>query len=183
MEMFDHIMVDLETLGTESNSVIMSIAAVPFNMESGKTGTPYYTNVDIQSCLNVGLQISGSTLEWWMKQSNAAITRIFSGTSLPLDRALDELSGVISQFYDIQVWGNSARFDLGILENAYLKSGKSIPWKFYNERDVRTLVAFDPDVKANMVFTGTPHDALDDCLHQVKYCSAIWNGSLKKKKA
>lgn len=27
--------------------------------------------------------------------------------------------------------------------------------------------------------TGTQHDAVDDCLHQIRYCSAIWN-SLKK---
>lgn len=178
METFEHIMVDLETLGTESDSVIMSIAAVPFDLQSGRTGTPYYTNVDIQSCLDVGLKISGSTLAWWMKQNSAAITRLLSGESKSLSMALVGLRDAFT-WDAAHVWGNSARFDLGILESAYLKCHTTIPWKFYNERDVRTLVSFNPDVKANMRFFGTSHDAVDDCLHQIRYCSAIWN-SLSK---
>jgi len=34
----DNIMVDIETLGNKSNSVILSIAAVYFDLQTGKTG-------------------------------------------------------------------------------------------------------------------------------------------------
>lgn len=171
-------MIDIETLGTSSNSVILSIAAVPFDMVSGKNGTPYYTNVDIQSCLDNGLEISGDTLRWWMRQDKVAIGRLAEG-GLKLMDALDGLARIIALHDGVQVWGNSARFDLGILENAFHRIGRPIPWKFYDERDVRTLVSFEPEIKANMPFVGTPHDAADDCLHQIRYCSAIWN-KLKK---
>ena len=76
---------------------------------------------------------------------------------------------------DINIWGNSARFDIGKLEDAYVAcSYHDNPWYFRSERDVRTLVAFAPDVKANIPFEGIEHSPIDDCKHQIKYCSAIW---------
>lgn len=171
---FDHMMVDLETLGTTGDSVIMSIAAIPFNIESGATDEPFYANISIQSCLDHGLTVEGSTVAWWMQQDDVAIRRLFEGTAHLLGTALADLSTKFGLYQDLKVWGNSARFDLGILEHAYAKAELRIPWEFRNERDVRTLVSFAPDIKKEMKFEGTPHNAIDDCLHQIKYCSAIW---------
>ena len=68
------------------------------------------------------------------------------------------------------VWGNSARFDLGIIENAYNKcvKDKSL-WNHRNERCLRTLSALYPEIKKSQPFDGVRHDALDDCIHQIKY--------------
>lgn len=168
-------MVDLETLGTTGDSVIMSIAAVPFNIEKGTTDEPFYANVSIQSCLDHGLTVEGSTIAWWMQQEDEPIRRLFEGTSYLLGTALADLSAKFALYENLKVWGNSARFDLGILENAYKKAELKVPWEFRNERDVRTLVSFIPEIKKEMKFVGTPHNAVDDCLHQIRYCSAIWN--------
>jgi hypothetical protein len=40
--------------------------------------------------------------------------------------------------------------------------------------DVRTLVAFAPQIKEHYPFTGTVHNPIDDCKNQIGYCSAIW---------
>ena len=72
--------------------------------------------------------------------------------------------------------GNGVRFDIGILENAIVACGcTEMPWNFRNERDVRTLVSFAPSVKENYPFVGVEHDPISDCIHQINYCSAIYN--------
>ena len=44
---FGHLMVDIETMGNQSNSAIVSIGAVEFNMATGETGKEFYTNVSL----------------------------------------------------------------------------------------------------------------------------------------
>lgn len=49
----NHVMLDIETLGNQSNSVITSLGAVEFNLETGETGREFWQNIDVQSCLDV----------------------------------------------------------------------------------------------------------------------------------
>lgn len=169
---FEHLMVDIETMGKGSYSAIVSIAAVEFDIYTGQTGNTFYTNVDLQSCLNLGLKTDPETVQWWCEQSNEALKALEEHKE-PLEIALKMFKKLIGN-NAYQIWGNSARFDLGILENAYEVLGIVKPWEYYNERCVRTLVSFAPEVKQTMPFTGTKHNAIDDCLHQIKYCTAIW---------
>ena len=171
-------MVDIETLGTKSNSVILAIAAVEFNIDSGETGKEFKIGISVQDCLNHGLLIEGDTLIWWMKQNDDARMIIVNDHASLVETALDSFDAFCSQ--DYQVWGNSASFDLGLLGDAYAKLNRPIPWKFYNERCVRTLVALEPEIKKNHVFKGISHNAIDDCKNQIAYCSEIWNIVLKK---
>ena len=169
-------MVDLETMGNKSRAAIISIGAVEFDIETGETCDSFHANVDLQSSLDVGLEVNGDTIEWWLQQSAEARERVLEDT--------DSLGFVLSEFTrwfselgrDVQVWGNSARFDLGILEDAYEALGWSVPWNFRCERDLRTLVAFAPEIKAGLVpsFKGVEHDPVDDCKFQITYATAIW---------
>lgn len=184
-----HLMVDIETLGTDSNSVICSLAAVEFCLETGVTGRSLQINIDIKSCLNAGLKIDAGTLKWWFAQGDEARIRLFKDVA-PLKRALRmfftfiadlvcpgySLDSIGVRLFEsrLQIWGNSNRFDLGILENAYKSVEMDAPWMHWNERDVRTLVSFAPHVKKSMPFDGVKHDALADCYHQIKYCSKIF---------
>lgn len=168
---FDHVMVDIETLGTEPGCVILSVAAVRFNLETGVISDRFMKVVDIDSCIKLGLGVDGGTLTWWFNQSEEAREHL-KGKSNTIKSVLHSLS----QFFRFgdQVWGNSARFDLGILADAYGKIGYELPWQFWNERDVRTLVSFKPEVKNEVVFEGEPHNPIDDCIHQVNYCHLTW---------
>ena len=40
---------------------------------------------------------------------------------------------------------------------------------FIQNNDVRTVVALNPSIKKKSKFDGVAHDALYDCLHQIKY--------------
>lgn len=175
-----HIMLDLETLGTRSNAVIAVIAAVFFDPETGETGDEFYRRINIKSCLDYGLEMDFETLKWWLVQSIEAQNEVFQHENrFYIFPALRDLSEFITD--DAILWGNSARFDIGILENAYHTVGFSvIPWEHWNERDVRTLVSFAPEIKKNAIREGTHHNALDDCYHQIKYCSEIYQLLIQK---
>jgi hypothetical protein len=171
-----HLMVDLETMSSDSNAVIIGVAAVEFDLKTGQTGRTFYETSSIQSCLDIGLTVTGKTIAWWLLQNEIARKQA--------SEAKSNISDVLSKFrfflaelntHTTQIWGNSARFDLGILEDAYKKLKQDIPWNFRNERDVRTLVSFAPDIKANAINDGVAHNPLDDCRFQISYCTEIFN--------
>ena len=162
-----NIMVDIETLGTGANSVILSIGAVAFNNE-GIT-SEFYRVVDLQSCMNAGLEIDASTLLWWMNQSDDA-RKLFNSTAreiLPV--ALSKFSGWLPQ--NACIWGNGASFDNTILANAFDKAGVALPWKYWNDRCYRTVKNLYPNIKLERV--GTYHNALDDAKSQALHLIEI----------
>ncbi|AQN32313.1 exodeoxyribonuclease VIII [Pseudoalteromonas phage PHS21] len=179
MDNFTDVMIDIETLSTEQDAAIISIAAVYFNPETGAIGDDFYTNVNLQSNINAGRNISASTLLWWMQQEKSAQEQVFS-----LNHTAPKLSDSLKLFIEffkndsLKVWGNGATFDMTILESAFKRCKLTTPWKFWNIRDVRTAVEMgqllDFNPKKDMPFTGIRHNALDDSKHQAKYVSAIY---------
>ncbi len=169
----EHVMLDLETLGTTPGCVILRISAVEFDMETGELGREFNMGISIQSCLDAGLSIDAGTLKWWMEQNEVARTIAFSSDN-PLHVTLTHFDLFMVECPNFSVWGNGIRFDAGLLEALYKAIGRKIPFTGWQERDVRTLVSFMPEIKASMSFTGSPHVAIDDCKHQIKYCTAIW---------
>ena len=85
-----HVMVDLETFGNEYNAVICSIGAVEFDIETGQTGREFFRKVDIQSGLDKGLSVNGSTIEWWLMQSQSAREAVAIGDGIHLQQMLHE---------------------------------------------------------------------------------------------
>jgi hypothetical protein len=147
-------------------------------METCEIGEQFYINIDAQSCIDKGLTMSASTVMWWLSQDKAAINSLLSDRA-NVTYALQQFNLFINTEWPTgdnkySIWGNSARFDLGMLNNAYDACNLPLPWKYWQERDVRTLVAFNPELKKSII-NDLPHDALSDCLYQIKYCSAIWN--------
>lgn len=173
-------MVDIETLDNKPTSSITSIAGVAFDID-GNTGPEFMVHVDLQDCINKGLTVSADTLLWWLGQDEAARGKLIEGQQnkpYSLDHALFELRAFIESLQPatLQIWGNSARFDLGILHNAYLHTkNKNLPWKHSMERDVRTISAMFPEIKKAWVesFKGTKHDPIDDCKNQIGYLTEM----------
>lgn len=173
---FDHLMIDLETLGTKKNAAICSIAVVQFDIVTGQTGQLFSRNVDMQSSLDAGLSVDGATIRWWLAKSESARMGVLHDFK-SLHHVLGMVSGMISLNLDpgkVQVWGNGSGFDLSILTSAYHACNIWLPWDQYVERDVRTLVSLAPEIKKDMPFEGTVHDPMADCLHQIKYLSATY---------
>jgi exodeoxyribonuclease VIII len=112
--MENHIMVDLETMSTQSYAAIISIGAVKFDLNTGKIGDTFYRNIDLQSALDSGLLVNSASILWWMNQNKKSI-RDLQNDKVELYSALLDFAKFCSG--DYYVWGNSAKFDLGILQS------------------------------------------------------------------
>ncbi|WP_447863618.1 3'-5' exoribonuclease domain-containing protein [Kluyvera sichuanensis] len=179
---YRHLMVDLETMGKKSNAPIVSIGAVFFNPNTGNTGAEFYTAVSLESAMLHGGVPDAGTIIWWLKQSPEARSAIAMADTMTLINALELFSDFISENSDagsdVQVWGNGASFDNVILRSSYDRANIECPWKFRNDRDVRTMTELGKAIGINprydIPFDGDMHNALSDARHQVKYVSAIW---------
>jgi hypothetical protein len=183
MNTFNDLMIDIETLGTDSNCVILSMGAVPFNIETGEiSNNRFYQKISLKSSLANGFEINPDTLKWWVNQDNNVFKEAISGKESIEDVLLYFNTFVKENFpkKNFFTWGNSARFDLGILHHAYRKLNIDVPWQHYYENDVRTLGSRRRDLKDAEIFTGTKHNPVDDCIHQIKYVTKIFNQGLKK---
>lgn len=169
-------MVDIETLAQCSNAVITSIGAVKFDIETGIRDPHYfYENVDIDSCLERGMKVEGGAIRWWMLNSEDARKEV-AKVGKPIKSVLNDFSNFINPT-DI-LWSNGLRFDIAKLEDAYRLSNLEVPWDWHNERDVRTLVAFAPEIKDEVTKgykeSNHAHNAIKDCNIQIDYCTKIW---------
>lgn len=169
-------MIDLETMGTSNNSVILSIGAVFFDPYTSELGEEFSLPIDWKSCELYGLQADVDTIKWWLQQDKDAIKGILK-QGVHLRDGLKEFSEFIRRFgkSSAKPWGNGATFDITILENAYKATHLSVPWKFYSVRDCRTVVDLASGIvnKDEVEFHGVKHNALDDAKHQAKYISKM----------
>ncbi|MHX10239.1 exonuclease, partial [Escherichia coli] len=172
-----HLMLDLETMGKNPDAPIISIGAIFFDPQTGDMGPEFSKTIDLETAGGV---IDRDTIKWWLKQSREAQSAIMTD-EIPLDDALLQLREFIDENsgeFFVQVWGNGANFDNVILRRSYERQGIPCPWRYYNDRDVRTIVelgkAIDFDARTAIPFEGERHNALDDARYQAKYVSAIW---------
>ncbi len=173
----DHLMIDLETMGKNPDAPIISIGAIFFDPQTGDMGPEFSKTIDLETAGGV---IDRDTIKWWLKQSREAQSAIMTD-EIPLDDALLQLREFIDENsgeFFVHVWGNGANFDNTILRRSYERQGIPCPWRYYNDRDVRTIVelgkAIDFDARTAIPFEGERHNALDDARYQAKYVSAIW---------
>src|SRR5690606_39203262 len=116
-----NVMLDLETLGNKSNSAIVSLAAVAFDIETGETGRESYERIDLQSCLDAGLTVDGSTIIWWLSQSEEARKKLTENEGKNIAEVLHLFRLFCQDVGSFYIWGNGTRFDCGLLEDAYRK--------------------------------------------------------------
>ncbi|MDN0096225.1 3'-5' exonuclease [Yersinia rohdei] len=162
------IMIDIETLGTTYGCAVLSIGAVRFDRNTGEIGDKFYASMG-QQAQKYG-HASQATLDWWDQQSPEAKEAAFSGTEDPVTVANTLASGIDKN--DL-VWGNGSIFDITILESWFSSVNVAVPWKFWNVRDVRTIVDLSPLNVKDFIREGVHHNALDDAIHQAKYVSAM----------
>lgn len=165
MPEFNHICVDVETLSTKPNAIIVTIAAVKFNLNSDNIET-FSVNINPRSSKNFGLHISQDTLDWWRKQNPEAVNA-WQHSQIGLEDGLDQFSAFCNTS-DMLYWSNGTHFDFPILESSYDATNKKVPWKYWNVHELRTaylLGDLDPKKEERV---GVYHNAVDDCLTQIK---------------
>ncbi|EPR5418472.1 3'-5' exoribonuclease domain-containing protein [Escherichia coli] len=175
--LWHHLMIDLEIMGKNPDAPINALAGKFFDPATGEMGPEFSKTIDLETAGGV---IDRDTIKWWLKQSREAQSAILTD-EIPLDDALLQLREFIDENsgeFFVQVWGNGANFDNVILRRSYERQGIPCPWRYTNDRDVRTMVALglvmDFDARSVITFEGERHNALHDARYQAKYVSAIW---------
>lgn len=168
------VMVDLETLSTTKNALILSIGAVVFDMYNVLNET-FYQNVEALHQFSFR-HTDTKTIEFWdrpeQKEAKASLTE----NAVGLKDALQSFRTWClkdTDKEDIQLWCNGTSFDLAILETAYKDIGTPMPWKFFNERDYRTMKNVFRHVP-KPTFSGTQHNALADAINQAQHLVDIF---------
>lgn len=171
-----HVMIDLETWGTTPGSALRSLGACVFNPKTGDIGPTFYRNISRTSCEGLGLTVDPRTEQWWSEQSAEA------RSALEPDQR--QLGSVLSEFLgwwkteveDACVWSHGANFDVVLLESAFSAVFIEAPWKFWNVRCCRTVLALG---NRKVVFArGVEHNALDDAVAQAKAVAAALSHGL-----
>lgn len=165
------LMIDLETMGTKPNCVVLSLGACFFDIATGKIGDTFYMVFEVEEQKAKGRTIEESTMKWWSMQSNAA-KRVFTDKKVPVAEVLQKFvefvqkNGTVSKIYP---WGNGSTFDISIIENLMEQYGVKVPWLFYNVMDLRTFVRFQAKGIKVPKLEGVNHHALDDAINQAKH--------------
>lgn len=161
-------MIDLETLATSNNALILTIGYALFNniglLDSGV--------IHIKPENKYEFDIDPNTVLWWFKQSKEAQNKLNSDNNLELRLALKKLNYIISG--TMGIWGNGATFDNVILANAYKKVGIKYPVSFRNNKCYRTIInLLGKDVIFERI--GEHHSAEDDAKTQAIHLIKVLN--------
>lgn len=180
-------MFDIETFGTKPGDIITSIGVVNFNPEEKGLGPKdfceedkFEVHIKIEDSVKKGFGFSASTLLWWIGQSEEARTKLVKGqeTGIGVLEALQRLSAwmggrVLSPESNAIVYGNSASFDITLLESYFTKMDLPIPWSYRKVTCYRTLIQskfVDQEKRAELgrilKKELVAHDALDDAIYQ-----------------
>jgi len=175
---YNDVMVDIETLSTEKDAVVLSIGAVRFRMDSiddedslNEPGRCFYGRLDEWDQEAMGRDIDTSTMKWWKKQDKEA-RAVFDEEAEPVATVLDNFTNFCVGAK--RMWGNGNTFDNVIIKDLYQDYGKEYPVNYWNDLDMRTLTYlwnfvtnWESKGKRPDVIMGTSHNALDDAKRQV----------------
>jgi hypothetical protein len=166
-------MLDIETLSTKPNAVVLTIGAVKFDPYSLKEpDSGIYLRPEVDQQLADGRDASETTMAWWLKQSNTSRIEAFSDEGR---LSLEETHRALNKFLvgvDV-IWAQGAVFDIMILENLYAHYGWPTPWNYWQIRDSRTLFSVHGDPRDNKKSEDL-HNALADCISQSKAVQKIY---------
>ena len=165
-------MLDIETMGTQKNAAMLSIACVAFDRKTGvaEKDTYFYRRIDPNDYDNYPGRFSMdiSTIMWWMEQEREVQQEAWGG-KLPLKGALGAFLAWLPGGSDLHVWAHGKDFDPPIVENALKACKMPIPWKFWQTLDTRTAYFLaDTPVRPLFPIEGFPkHHPVGDCLSQI----------------
>lgn len=174
-------MLDIETLSTRPESVMLTLGAVKFDPWSSDVDTDggLYIRCNVDEQIAMGRHIQDETLEWWGKQAEDVREEALGDH----DRTgIDDTLAQLNRFLvgSNNIWCQGPAFDIVILENIYRQMEKPTPWQFWQIRDSRTLfgVHGDPRDKG----AKGAHNALIDCFYQAQAVQQVYKEQGVKKR-
>jgi exodeoxyribonuclease VIII len=190
-KLYTDVMVDLETMGTDSTACIISIGAVRFRMglrEDQDTirdeSRSFYARLDTDEQRVKGRTVSPDTMAWWSEQSEEA-RAVFDEEPEGVRDALDRFSQFCKGAK--RVWGNGNMFDNAILRSIYADYDRDYPVAYWSDLDLRTLTYlwnfltnWGSKGKRPQIEGFIEHNALDDARLEAMQATVMVNELEKK---
>ena len=154
-------MIDIETLDTKNSAVVFQIGLVIFKGQQVLQKKQWNLMVDQQ--LARGRTVSASTLAFHLgipANLMNAINKeddIYCG-GVAINQLKDEIAS-----YEIKNFWAKGSFDFNILDSLLSDYNEVVPWKFYQLRELRTLMSECKVPKGDV-----SHNALEDCIAQIE---------------
>lgn len=165
MKNYNHITLDIETMGVKPDTKVLSIAAVafdPFEITSDFSQNPkldLLVNIDEQE----NRTIDEETIWWWSQREQSVRDKIFGEKNrVSVADALDLLIKFCWQ--KSTVWCQGPTLDITVLTHLFEEHNKGVPWKYNVVRDSRTLLSL-VEIEDEPEAT---HDAIQDCYRQCR---------------
>lgn len=170
MTKFNHVMVDIETTGTNgTHNAMIQLAAVRFDLDEREIDMNMF-----DECLMIpGNRFwAEDTREWWAGQDQAIIDKIWSRMRDP--------KTVLQEFYqwvnhDMQgenlvLWAKPSHFEYPFLESYFREYGIAQPFFYRNVNDLNSWCRARglPNLSSEIEVQGNAHDAIHDVLHQIQ---------------
>ncbi|TVY93050.1 hypothetical protein LAWI1_G000620 [Lachnellula willkommii] len=196
-----NIMLDLECAAIDThNPAIIELAAVYFDIDTGEELDSLCTPVSLQSSLEHGPTTDDNTLGW-LKREIPQTLKTSQECSISLPQAIMRLSKFVAKSLretetrrikaglpkpwrsQAMIWGNGTTADNIWIRSAYKACSMEVPWQYYNDMCVRTVVkqvwaqtgkdySHKPLAPPRQ---GLKHDALSDCRFQIAYLALARN--------
>ena len=140
-------MVDLETLSTSPDGLLLSIGAVRFDIdraevEASPVENGFERGISIADGMSRCRKIDSDTLMWWLNQSGNALADLNRLQKLAdcLPVVLESFSTWAEEDPTVKyLWGHGASFDPVLLSSSYNCCGLKMPFKYTNFLDTRTV--------------------------------------------
>lgn len=162
------LMIDIETMGRGENAVMIQLAGVFFDRETGETDREFCKSLSIESCKDFGFVTHEDTVKWWSEQNQDVLNEILEQGEHAL-HVMDEFVDFLGpQVKNVIVWSH-ATFDFPIVQ-AYLQKLTKSYMSYRGARDIRTLVDLSGIDLNSYDWNAKTHNALEDCKFQIKYC-------------
>ncbi|UOL48691.1 exonuclease [Pseudomonas phage Astolliot] len=145
---------DIETLGKDPDSVIISAAFLAFEFNEDKTFQQYvdesfYVKFSIAEQKAAGRKIDPDTLEWWKKQIPEVRKELMpTAKDVSMKEGSKQIRAYLaSKGIDKNVEKNTIRFcrgqdfDIPIISHMMESVEEELPGSYWNSRDIRTFIA------------------------------------------
>lgn len=190
-EQFTDCSIDLETLGTNEDAVILSLGAVVFNINEVDSiedleteNRIFYAKFELGSQVAAGRTIDPDTVMWWMRQGAQARQAFEVGEWGDPAVVLSRFASWLESWGVTHLWGNGSGFDCNktwsLAKTFGIELGgdpKNPRTGWWNDSDLRTLkraAKLIAGYDGKDIPRGLEHHALADAVYQAQVAQRCW---------
>lgn len=169
---YNHIMIDIEALGTSRDCVIVSVGAVRFDLDTGKIHSSKYWDLGMGEQQRRGRTIDSSTIMWWANQTKETQQALRNTERSTIINFIGEFNKFIEGkvFY----WAKGTNYDLEIISDLYRLYEQRPPFRYSKWVDARVYYLLGKKLGILPLEKNEgAHNALQDAEYQTRVVCQI----------